>query len=395
VARPRKSIPSYRLHRPSGHAYSDFTDPLTGRRRSVCLGLWDSPESRAEHARLVAEVAVGRPAPAAGLTVNELLLAFLRHAQAHYRRADGTLTDEVANYKQAFRLVREAYGHTPAAAFGPLALKAVRQRMIDRGWCRRNVNQQVGRVRRVFKWGVENELVPPPVLVALKAVGGLQAGRSAAKETAPVPPVEDAVVDATLPHLNRHVAGLVRFQRLTGCRPGEAVAMRRCDLVTAGPVWVFRPPQHKVAHKNLARAVFLGPQAQALLTEFPTVSPDEYVFSPRREREERNAKRAAERTTKYYASRQGRQSRKAHPKRVPGARYTVASYGYAIRRACAKRGLEPWAPNQLRHSFATEVRKAHGLEAAQVLLGHARADVTQVYAERNEELAARVAGQVG
>jgi len=55
VPRPRKSVPSYRRHTPSGNAYSDFTDPLTGRRRSVCLGPWDSPESRAEHARLVAE----------------------------------------------------------------------------------------------------------------------------------------------------------------------------------------------------------------------------------------------------------------------------------------------------------------------------------------------------
>jgi integrase len=54
-----------------------------------------------------------------------------------------------------------------------------------------------------------------------------------------------------------------------------------------------------------------------------------------------------------------------------------------------------WHPNQLRHSFATRVRKQHGLEAAQVLLGHSRADVTQVYAERNEELAAKVAAKIG
>jgi site-specific recombinase XerC len=35
------------------------------------------------------------------------------------------------------------------------------------------------------------------------------------------------------------------------------------------------------------------------------------------------------------------------------------------------------------------------LEAAQVLLGHARADVTQVYAERNEQLASEVAARIG
>jgi site-specific recombinase XerC len=54
-----------------------------------------------------------------------------------------------------------------------------------------------------------------------------------------------------------------------------------------------------------------------------------------------------------------------------------------------------WHPNQLRHSFATRVRKEHGLKAAQVLLGHERADVTQVYAERDQQLAADVALRIG
>jgi site-specific recombinase XerC len=54
-----------------------------------------------------------------------------------------------------------------------------------------------------------------------------------------------------------------------------------------------------------------------------------------------------------------------------------------------------WAPNQLRHSAATEIRKRFGLEAAQVTLGHAAADVTQVYAERDLEKAAAIMAQVG
>jgi hypothetical protein len=39
--------------------------------------------------------------------------------------------------------------------------------------------------------------------------------------------------------------------------------------------------------------------------------------------------------------------------------------------------------------------KAHGLEAAQVLLGQSRADVTQIYAEKNEALAITVAANIG
>ena len=119
----------------------------------------------------------------------------------------------------------------------------------------------------------------------------------------------------------------------------------------------------------------------------------------------------------------------ARRKRPPSDHYTRMSYLTAVTRACdrafpppaplaqrpdesrgswwsrltdaqraevrAWRKAHHWHPNQLRHSFATRVRKHHGLEAAQVLLGHSRADVTQVYAERDEALAATVAAKIG
>jgi hypothetical protein len=44
---------------------------------------------------------------------------------------------------------------------------------------------------------------------------------------------------------------------------------------------------------------------------------------------------------------------------------------------------------------ATEIRKRFGLEAAQVALGHAGADVTQIYAERDLQKAAQVMAEVG
>jgi site-specific recombinase XerC len=54
-----------------------------------------------------------------------------------------------------------------------------------------------------------------------------------------------------------------------------------------------------------------------------------------------------------------------------------------------------WHPNQLRHAAATRVRREAGLEAAQVVLGHARADVTQVYAERDLDRAREVMRAIG
>ena len=93
------------------------------------------------------------------------------------------------------------------------------------------------------------------------------------------------------------------------------------------------------------------------------------------------------------------------PASDPGARYTSRSYARAISRAIvvanAKRtekgeeALPHWHPNQLRHSAATEIRRQFGLEAAQVVLGHSRADVTQVYAERDFGRAKEIMRKIG
>lgn len=410
MPRQRSSTPTYRFHKQSGQAVCDFYDPVTGVKRCVSLGKWQSPESKLAHARIVAEVAAGRPAGAsAGLTLNEMFVAFLKHAEEHYRRPDGTRTNELTNFRHAIKVARGLYGSTPAAEFGPLALKAVRNQMVSIGWARKTINCQVRRLRKVFKFGVENELIPPTVLEGLRAVCGLQAGRTTAKESDPILPVDPADVAATVPHLPRHVRGLVEFQRLTGCRPGEACDLRRCDIDATGNVWLYTPATHKMSYQGKARVIAIGPKAQALLAQFPTATNEMFVFSPKKESEERNAKRAANRVTKYYASRQGWQAKKAEPKRAPGEKYNTESYGHAIRRAVVKANerraklagggefdpVPAWAANQLRHLRATEARKAFGLEAAQVLLGHAKADVTQIYAEKNGELAATVAAAIG
>ncbi len=102
---------------------------------------------------------------------------------------------------------------------------------------------------------------------------------------------------------------------------------------------------------------------------------------------------------------QAQRRRERGRKRLPGERYTTASYGRAVLRACrrfnvrAKREgrpeLETWSPNQLRHAYATRIRREFGLEAAQVVLGHATADVTQIYAEKDFQHALRIADSVG
>ena len=52
-------------------------------------------------------------------------------------------------------------------------------------------------------------------------------------------------------------------------------------------------------------------------------------------------------------------------------------------------------PHQLRHNAATRLRKEFGLDVAQVVLGHKRLEVTQVYAERDLDRARDVMSLVG
>ena len=116
-------------------------------------------------------------------------------------------------------------------------------------------------------------MIPLEIHSALSTVTGLKQGHSAAPESEPVIPVEDAAVDATLPHLGRFVGGLVEFQRLTGSRPGEACRVRRSEIDATGKIWIYKPTQHKTARRGKTRAIAIGPKAQAVLREFFTEDP--------------------------------------------------------------------------------------------------------------------------
>ena len=88
----------------------------------------------------------------------------------------------------------------------------------------------------------------------------------------------------------------------------------------------------------------------------------------------------------------------AHPKpgkRRPADCYTTGSYRRAIHRGCDKKGIPKCSHNRIRHTAGTEIRQKFRLEAAQTVLGHASAAVTQIYAERDMALAASIAKELG
>jgi integrase len=425
------SVPSYRRHKQSGKAVVTLRDAL-GSRRDVLLGKYGSAASRAEYARVIAEWETnGRrlPQPVSrtptDITVNELAVAYLQHAKQHYRYPDGTQTNEYDDSKYSLRPLLHLYGPSLARDFGPLALKAVRELMVQgyehpkygtqAALSRGVVNQRTGRVRRLFRWAVENEMVPATVLHGLQAVKGLSKGRSAARETEPVKPVPEVFLEAVLPYLRPQVSAMVQLQLLTGMRPGELVVMRACDIDMTGKVWLYRPGRHKTAWRGHNRVIAIGPRGQEIIREFLKPNVERYLFAPWEAVAALRREQRARRKSRVQPSQQVR--RKAKPRRTPGERYTTGSYAVAIGRACQKAdaaarqqaieaGMAPdeaaacvfvphWHPHQLRHSAATTLRREFGLDVARVVLGHRSPQITELYAELDLSRAVEVMEKLG
>jgi integrase len=424
MANQSRHVPSYRCKKSNGRKYGCVSLPDgRGGRHDILLGKFGTKESRAEYARVIAEwEAADRVVPKAetalDLTINELIHDYWNHAKQHYRHADGTPTNELNDLRLSFRPLKTTYGHTAARSFGPLALKAIRQQLITKpittrirvadpetgqrvwrkkvlriGLARGVINQRINRIRRLFRWAVENELVPSSVLEGLRAVEGLKLGRSAARETARVRPVSTALVEDTLPHLAPTIADIVRLLMLTGMRCGEAVIMRGCDIDMAGAVWLFRPAHHKLSHAGRDRIVALGPRAQAIIRRYLGTDMQRFLFSPRDSvRSFRQCQREA-RKSPVQPSQRNRAKR--NPRRKPRECYDVRAIAHSVRRACIKHELECWHPHQLRHTVASEIRKQFGLDAARAALGHHGAAITSHYAELDAGKVVQVAAKLG
>lgn len=365
-----KGIPKYRLHRGSGLAV------VTLAGRDHYLGRHGTPASRAEYLAKIAEwEASGGSEPCDDATVDDLATRYIERSRDHYVKR-GRATSSLDRVVRVCELARELYGPMPVGKFGVVQFKAIRHQWLSGiaggpGLSRRTANQYAGQLREVFRWGVEEGLVPAAALQAIKAVKAIEKGRSGSPERAKIRPAPTADVELVRPLVNELARAKIDLQLLTGMRPGEACCIRTCDLDRSGPVWVYTPFEHKTEHHDRERVIPLGPKAQAIISPYlDDADPTRLVLiRPNRAR-------------KYFEG-------------LPTPDSMVTSYRNIIRKACVKAGVPHWHPNQLRHNAATELRKRYGIEAAQLALGHASANTTEIYAEKNLESLSRIAAEVG
>jgi integrase len=420
MPRLARAIPKYRKHRASGQAFVELSH------RRFYLGRHGTRTSELEYDRLTGEwLRSGRllrptPEGPGPVLIVELAAAYLNFAKTYYQK-NGQPTTEYASILHALKPLKRLYGRYHVDKFGPIALQTVMAAMVTDGWARTTVNRQAGRIKRMFRWGVAQELIPVSIYDALKSVEGLHKGRSDARETAPVLPVADDVVDATIPLLPEVVQDMVRLERLTGCRPSEICQIRPAEIDCQDDVWLYSPSEHKTQHRGRERIIFVGPRGQSILFKYLARDPQMHCFRPVDSEAKRRAAAHAARVTPLSCGDVPGSNRRRKPKRTPRDAYDVDSYRRAIARACDVAFPHPtlssiptskltpvqlgqlkkwqsahrWAPNQLRHSAATEIRRRFGLEGAQIVLGHSKADTTQIYAEVDRQKGIEIARRIG
>ena len=439
-----RRTPKYCRHKARGLAYVR----LNG--RVIYLGRYGSDQSKTNYNELVGAWHLDRSKPSSArpslpvgkrdYTIGMMVEAYLDYAEKYYVR-DGKSTPECGSIIYAVRPLLRLYGVLPVRDFGPKKLSLVREEFIRKGLCRHQCNQRTSTIRRVFKWAVSEELIDPSISHALAALSGIQFGRTSAPESVPVSPVADEKVEAILPYLSASLADMVKLQRLSGMRPMEVCLLRWCDIDRQQTPWIFRLPKHKTMRFGHSRTVYLGPVARGVLGKYEDHDTDNYLFSPQEVVElQRKATHALRKTPLSCGNAPGTNVVR-HPIRSPGGHWITAAYGRAINTACQKawplpEHLEPkvitpsqgrnhkprretrnewrsrltpaewadvkawrkahsWSANQLRHTCGTKVRDAYGLDAAQVVLGHAHAKTTEIYAERNSMRAAEIMEMMG
>jgi len=356
--------------------------------KRIYHGIWGTPEAEKSYKRFLAALIENPVQPpqldTGGMLVSELADAFLDSIESRISKSEFTL------HKYAIGYLAEVYGELAVNEFSPKKLKIVRSQMVKTGTlCRKTVNNYIGKIRRMFAWGVEEEVVSAGISHALKAVKDLRQREEGTFDHPEREAVPEWVIAATLPFMPPTVAAIVQVQWLTGMRPSEVLNMRVGDIDQSqgNELWYYSP-KHKTEEHIGKKPIPLGKPEQRLIAPYLIgKKPTDSVFSPKTAQWERVAEARANRESKRTASQRERDARRSEENagRV-GDFYDHCGYRRAVKYAIEKGNrhgvkIPHWSPYLLRNSAATAIELEHGLDEAQAQLGHTTADMTKRYSK--------------
>lgn len=249
----------------------------------------------------------------------------------------------------------------PAELMRAEQLDEVRQGMIKANLSRNVINSHISRIRRMFRWAgkAPQRFLSLAVVADLQELEALKKGRSPAVDYGDVQPVSWSHVTDTMAVVSVEVATMIEVAWHTGMRPGELIAMKQSEIMRRPHTsWVYIPAEHKNEHHDQDRMIYIGPEAQAVLTPWLNrIGARDAVWSIKR--------------------------------------HTLCN---AISRANKKHNIPHWHPNQLRHSCCCRLIEAKNIDAARVVLGHARLATTEIYAKhlkKDQMMASQIMADMG
>ena len=361
MARKPRRQPSYREHKATGQACVDL--PIgNGKRKVVYLGKYNSAESLDQYERVIGDWFAKRP-----IETNQAVLT-IRDVAERYRSHQEPLLnqDKFYNVCNALKLLTELFADRPAEEFNVRQFERYRSELISRKYSREYGNRLLRIVKECCEWAMNRDYLTSDQERKIQTVQRLTGAEAPTKI---VEPADDDDVNATMVLLSADFQDMIRFQRATGCRPGEARLMKVGDVDREN--WLFKPAKHKTSHKGKSRAIPIPSIVQPMLLKRLLRPDDAYVFGAD-DGERAYHKRALARAIDRAIVRINRERSEAN---LPP--------------------IDHWHPYQLRHARATEVREQYGVEVAQVILGHSRIDMTQHYAGVTEQKAKEVGKLLG
>ena len=399
-----KRTPKFCHHKGTDRGYA--TDPRT--KKEIWFGPWGLASTKQAYLRWVAELlseeVTPRVAPANEPVVADLVNAYIKHAVIYYRDpTTGKPTSQLGVVKSALREL-DLYLEMKIKDFKPSTLVAVRAAIMHRDimpksegapkkkLCISSVNNAIVKIRQMFKLGVGWELVPVEIYQALACVQHLN-WRTAPTlrnpdKIAPVPVEYFALI---MPHLKPMYRAVLTVHLATGMRVKELCSMRWSEINEIEPgLWCYAPAEHKNSHRGDPRLIYMKTDLIDLMRS---------VRKPLWDKDAVWCQKGVGKSAGYS----GMISGDGYARAIEGAQLRYNEGRVAINQggrtdkkkldttAAKRTPMTHWTPLQIRHTVATQVRRTHGLEGAQAVLGHSTLDATQIYAEKRDDLARSVA----
>ena len=358
----RKSLPKLCHHKPSNRGYIYIN------RKRIYLGSWSSfrispPDELnltyllfLKNLILKGSPKLPKPNKSKPKKVYELCNLFI---------ASNISSGDKNNYNIIQKFLIGMFPSISINNFGPHHLSELQKEFVARGLTRQGINKRINLTRRIFRWGVSQNLVQQSTFEALKSIFPIKKG--VAKEAKIKNPANITDVLKTMDFLHPILNAMIKLQLLTGMRPSEVCKLNIIDIETNDPkCWWYKPANHKTSWRGKTRSIPLSIKSIKIIEEFlPNAKVSNgYLFPPMcRDRVSESA----------------------------GCFYTTSEYGKAIRQAAIRAKIEPWSPNQLRKYAAQKLLEEQGIEAASSLLGHSCVDITRKHYTNQAENKAKLA----